>query len=91
MLFFIWRKQGKVRIHFSSTLNQASQAKKVLHQLPTDWLLFEEMTRASQLACLRTCTAVSPITVALFAGPAKLPPDFVREAEGAVHSKSIKP
>lgn len=53
--------------------------------LPSDWMLYEEMTRMGMgAACVRCCTIISPITVALFTGPAKLSSDAVKEnsAEG---------
>ena len=62
-------------IHMSSVLPQ----KQDLVILPTDWIFYEEMTRAGTLACIRCCTAVSAVSVAIFAGPAKLPPNAVKE------------
>ncbi|NXT97530.1 YTDC2 helicase, partial [Buphagus erythrorhynchus] len=41
--------------------------------LPTDWLIYDEMMRAHRIASIRCCSAVTPITVALFCGPARLP------------------
>lgn len=53
--------------------------------LPSDWLFYEEMTRSAQgkhggMACVRCCTVLSPLTVAMFAGPAKLPADALKDA-----------
>ena len=50
-------------------------------QLPTDWLVYDEMTRLHRAAHVKSCTLISPVTVTLFAGPAKLPQDVVKEAE----------
>ncbi len=36
---------------------------------------------------MKTCTLVSPVTVAIFSGPAKLSPEFIKEAESGVHGK----
>ena len=36
---------------------------------------------------MKTCTLVSPVTVAIFAGPAKLSPDYIKEAESGVHGE----
>lgn len=55
--------------------------------LPTEWLLYEEMTRAHRLAQVKGCTAVTPATMAIMAGPAKLSQDVIREAESGGHSK----
>ena len=52
-----------------------------VESLPCDWLIYEEMTRSARIAHVRTVTLVSPITVALFAGPARLPLDAVSEAD----------
>jgi hypothetical protein len=57
--------------------------------LPTDWLFYEEMTRAGKgsyggLACVRCCTVVSPATVAIFAGPSKLPSDALKDTADEV-------
>jgi len=54
-------------------------------RLPTDWVFYEEMTRPAvgstfkALACIRCCTVVSPVTVTLFAGPARLSPDALKD------------
>ncbi|XP_052279613.1 3'-5' RNA helicase YTHDC2-like isoform X2 [Dreissena polymorpha] len=75
----IGQSSGKIGVHKSSVLPTEPRS------LPSDWLLYEEMTQAGQgssytsLACIRCCTLVSPITVALFAGPAKLPADAVKD------------
>ncbi|XP_076020460.1 3'-5' RNA helicase YTHDC2 [Genypterus blacodes] len=41
--------------------------------LPTDWLIYDEMTRGHRFASARCCSLVTPITVALFGGGSKLP------------------
>uniref|UniRef100_UPI00358E29D8 3'-5' RNA helicase YTHDC2-like n=1 Tax=Myxine glutinosa TaxID=7769 RepID=UPI00358E29D8 len=41
--------------------------------LPTDWIVFDEMSHQHCQACVRCCSAISPVTIALFAGPAWLP------------------
>ncbi|XP_052792916.1 3'-5' RNA helicase YTHDC2-like isoform X2 [Mya arenaria] len=69
----------KIGVHKSSVLPDK------VGSLPSDWVFYEEMTRSGvtpafkSLACIRTCTVVSPITVALFSGPAKLPADAIKE------------
>lgn len=48
--------------------------------LPSEWLLYDEMTRLRSVAAVRGCTLLSPICVALFAGPAKLSTDLIQQA-----------
>lgn len=50
-----------------------------VQSLPTDWLIYDEMTRAHRIASVRCCTAVTPITVAVFGGCAKLPSTALQE------------
>lgn len=50
--------------------------------LPTDWIMFEELGRAGRFCHVKTCTLVSPVTVAIFSGPSRLPLESVCEAEG---------
>ncbi|XP_077646398.1 3'-5' RNA helicase YTHDC2-like [Lonchura striata] len=73
-------KEKKVRFHPTSVLGQ-SQYKKIapangqaaaIQALPTDWLIYDEMTRAHKTANIRCCSVVTPVTVALFCGPARL-------------------
>lgn len=44
-----------------------------IQALPTDWLIYDEMTRAHKTANIRCCSVVTPVTVSLFCGPARLP------------------
>ncbi|KAL2293879.1 hypothetical protein Nmel_007577 [Mimus melanotis] len=73
-------KEKKVRFHPTSVLSQP-QYKKIppvngqtaaVQALPTDWLIYDEMMRAHRIANIRCCSVVTPITVALFCGPARL-------------------
>ncbi|XP_053934447.1 3'-5' RNA helicase YTHDC2-like [Cuculus canorus] len=79
--------EKKVRFHPTSVLSQP-QYKKIppangqaaaIQALPTDWLVYDEMTRAHRIANIRCCSVVTPITVALFCGPARLPSDALQE------------
>ena len=65
----------------------SSTHKEAVSKLPTDWMIYEEMTRAHRLAHVHNCTLVSPVTVAIFAGPARLPAEMLKEAESGVHGK----
>ncbi|XP_033952296.1 3'-5' RNA helicase YTHDC2 [Pseudochaenichthys georgianus] len=77
-------REKKVHFHPSSILNQ-SQLKengpsRSPHQaLPTDWLIYDEMSRGHRMASVRCCSMVTPITVAVFGGCAKLPSSALQE------------
>jgi len=90
------RKEFRVMFHPSSTLHECPNSPRTSHSshsavveaLPSDWLVYEEISRSGGFCHARCCTVVSPITVALFAGPARMPPDAVSEAESK--RKSVK-
>ncbi|CAM2114331.1 3'-5' RNA helicase YTHDC2 isoform X1 [Lepidochelys kempii] len=80
-------KEKRVRFHPTSVLSQP-QYKKIppangqaaaIQALPTDWLIYDEMTRAHRIANIRCCSAVTPVTVSLFCGPARLPSNALQE------------
>ncbi|XP_015704895.1 3'-5' RNA helicase YTHDC2 isoform X2 [Coturnix japonica] len=80
-------KEKKVRLHPTSVLSQA-QYKKIppsngqaaaVQALPTDWLIYDEMTRAHRIANIRCCSAVTPVAVVLFSGPTRLPRSALQE------------
>ncbi|XP_009992034.1 PREDICTED: YTH domain-containing protein 2-like, partial [Chaetura pelagica] len=80
-------KEKKVRFHPTSVLSQP-QYKKIppangqaaaIQALLTDWLIYDEMTRAHRIANIRCCTVVTPVTVSLFCGPARLPSNALQE------------
>lgn len=88
MIFF--SKEGKVKFHTSSVLNtlptsaclsKTANYKNVVRNLPSDYLMYDEMSRYERLAFVRCCTLVSSATVALFAGPGRLPPDSIKDAD----------
>ncbi|KAI1301810.1 3'-5' RNA helicase YTHDC2 [Halotydeus destructor] len=74
-------KDSKVRFHPSSVLNPKGVKGTVTASqrvsFPSDWFLYEEMTKIGRFSYGRCCTLVSPVTVALFSGPARLPPDSI--------------
>ncbi|KAK3527693.1 hypothetical protein QTP86_034156 [Hemibagrus guttatus] len=80
-------KEKKVRFHPTSTLSQPQYTKippanaqaAAVQSLPTDWLIYDEMTRAHRIASVRCCTAVTSITIALFGGCSKLPSTALQE------------
>ncbi|PKU47310.1 hypothetical protein llap_2409 [Limosa lapponica baueri] len=80
-------KEKKVRFHPTSVLSQPQYRKippangqaAAVQALPTDWLIYDEMTRAHRIANIRCCSVVTPVTVALFCGPARLPNNVLQE------------
>lgn len=78
-MFHNFRKSSGIKFHTSSVLRNSASPKKVAQAIPTEWILYEEMSRYERSAYIRCCTAISPITVALFTGPIKLPPESVRD------------
>lgn len=50
--------------------------------LPSEWIIFEEMCSFSTKKCIKNCTVVSPMAVALFANAMKIPHDSVKNIEG---------
>ncbi|XP_053330262.1 3'-5' RNA helicase YTHDC2 [Spea bombifrons] len=80
-------KEKRVRFHPTSVLSQP-QYKKIppangqaaaVQALPTDWLIYDEMTRAHRIANIRCCSVVSSVTAVIFAGPARLPSSALHE------------
>ncbi|KFO90874.1 putative ATP-dependent RNA helicase YTHDC2, partial [Buceros rhinoceros silvestris] len=80
-------KEKKVRFHPTSVLSQP-QYKKIppangqaaaVQALPTDWLIYDEMTRAHRIANIRCCSVVTPVTLSLFCGPARLASNALQE------------
>ncbi|KAG8456301.1 hypothetical protein GDO86_002185 [Hymenochirus boettgeri] len=80
-------KEKRVRFHPTSVLSQPQYKKipsanghaEAVQALPTDWIIYDEMTRAHRIANIRCCTVVTPVTVLLFAGPARLPSNALQE------------
>ncbi|ROL53875.1 putative ATP-dependent RNA helicase YTHDC2 [Anabarilius grahami] len=80
-------KEKKVRLHPTSVLSQPPYKKippangqtAAVESLPTDWLIYDEMTRAHRIASIRCCSAVTPLSVAIFGGCAKLPSSALQE------------
>uniref|UniRef100_A0AAY4BH52 RNA helicase n=1 Tax=Denticeps clupeoides TaxID=299321 RepID=A0AAY4BH52_9TELE len=80
-------KEKRVRLHPTSVISQM-QLKKIppadgqvsaVQSLPTDWLIYDEMTRAHRIASIRCCSVVTPLTVGVFGGCARLPVSAVQE------------
>ncbi|CAH2296197.1 probable ATP-dependent RNA helicase YTHDC2 isoform X1 [Pelobates cultripes] len=80
-------KEKRVRFHPTSVVSQP-QFKKIppancqaaaVQALPTDWLIYDEMTRNHRIANIRCCSVVTPVTAAIFSGPARLPSNAMEE------------
>ncbi|XP_053557527.1 3'-5' RNA helicase YTHDC2 [Bombina bombina] len=80
-------KEKRVRFHPTSVLSQ-SQYKKIppangqvaaIQSLPTDWMIYDEMTRAHRIANIRCCTVVTSVATVIFSGPARLPSSALQE------------
>ncbi|XP_076615090.1 3'-5' RNA helicase YTHDC2 isoform X1 [Chaetodon auriga] len=71
-------KERKIHFHPTSVLSQ-SQLKGNNPAYPTDWLVYDEMSRGHRMASVRCCTMVTPITVAIFGGCSKLPRSALQE------------
>ncbi|XP_059486786.1 3'-5' RNA helicase YTHDC2-like [Neocloeon triangulifer] len=79
------RTESRVRFHPSSVLRDGNDHNTTLAELPSDWVLYEEMGRVGRMCHARTCTVVSPVTVFLMAGPSRMAydPQFDGEADEA--------
>ncbi|XP_050044993.2 3'-5' RNA helicase YTHDC2-like [Dermacentor andersoni] len=88
------QRASRVRFSSRSVLSQpepfslgapaaANTRDGVVASLPTDWLIYGELARAGPTAFANMCTLVSPVTVALFAGPQRLPLDALYEPQNA--------
>ncbi|XP_078688329.1 3'-5' RNA helicase YTHDC2-like isoform X2 [Branchiostoma floridae x Branchiostoma belcheri] len=86
-LWLTTQMEKSVRFHNTSVLGQAANPKvtvalshaQSVTKLPTDWLVYEEISRAHRYAYVRCCTLMSPVTVAIFAGPSRLPLDALTD------------
>lgn len=91
------QKEVKVFFHPSSTLKDIPKSPRTtsaqshsanVDSLSCDWLIYEEMSRSGRFCHVKTVTLVSPITVAIFSGPSRLPMDVIYEAESMPESES---
>ncbi|KAM7393407.1 hypothetical protein PAMA_008186 [Pampus argenteus] len=65
--------EKKIHFHPASILNQFKENKpaRSAQALPTDWLVYDEMSRSHRIASVRCCSLVTPVTVAIFGGCSK--------------------
>ncbi|XP_013858223.1 probable ATP-dependent RNA helicase YTHDC2 [Austrofundulus limnaeus] len=65
-------REKKVLFHPTCVLSQLQNGSaKSAPALPTEWLIYDEMSRGHRMASVRCCTLVTSITVAIFAGSTK--------------------
>lgn len=85
-----YRKEHKVVFHPSSTLRDLPKSARVsvsgghtevVRSLPTDWVIYEELSKVNRLSHVRTCTVVSAVTVGIFTGPTRLPLDALENSD----------
>ncbi|XP_075935608.1 3'-5' RNA helicase YTHDC2 isoform X1 [Anarhichas minor] len=76
-------REKKVHFHPTSILSQSqfkeNSPAKLAQALPTDWLIYDEMSRGHRMASVRCCSIMTAITVAIFGGCAKLPNSALQE------------
>lgn len=80
------RIDKKISPHPSSVIRDKSlkKNKESILSLPSEWIVFEEKTRAG-IHCLIKCnTVVAPVTIALFCGPL-----FLNEEESLISWKDL--
>ncbi|XP_074107182.1 3'-5' RNA helicase YTHDC2 isoform X1 [Cotesia typhae] len=91
------QKESRVFLHPSSTLRDFSKSARTTSAqshaagvtgLPSDWLVYEEMSRSGRFCHVKTVTLVNPVTIALFSGPARLPMDLIYDTETVPESES---
>ncbi|XP_038148771.1 3'-5' RNA helicase YTHDC2 isoform X1 [Cyprinodon tularosa] len=64
-------REKKVLCHPTSVLSKLQlkeNSSRLTQSLPTDWLIYDEMSRGHRVASVRCCSVVTAITVAVFAG-----------------------
>ncbi|XP_061379470.1 3'-5' RNA helicase YTHDC2-like [Danaus plexippus] len=97
-------KEVKVAFHPSSTLHRGggvSGSQKSVQSLPTDWVVFEEISRVGRFCFIRCNTLVTPLTVALFGGPLRVstaalsqranPPGLSSDSDSEVEESNSSP
>ncbi|KAM3842980.1 3'-5' RNA helicase YTHDC2-like [Diretmus argenteus] len=73
-------KETKLLFHLTSLLSQFQLKKASVEAPPTDWFIYDGKTQGNRMSTVRCCSMVTPITVALFGGGAKLPSSPLQEA-----------
>uniref|UniRef100_A0A3B5MLE6 RNA helicase n=1 Tax=Xiphophorus couchianus TaxID=32473 RepID=A0A3B5MLE6_9TELE len=83
-------REKKVNFHPTSVLSQLQNfppaSSKSGQTLPTDWLIYDEMSRGHRMASVRCCSVVTSITVAMFGGGTKLLSSTLHESVSVFYS-----
>ena len=67
-------RKEKIRFHNTSQLAEQTHPRRngrQMQEMPTHWSIYEEILQMGRHSYAKTCTAVSPITIALFCGPSE--------------------
>ncbi|XP_058459570.1 3'-5' RNA helicase YTHDC2-like isoform X2 [Malaya genurostris] len=80
------RIEKKISPHPSSVIRDKSlkKNKESILSLPSEWIVFEEKTRAGTHCLIKCNTVVAPVTIALFCGPM-----FLAEEESLIPWKEL--
>lgn len=79
MSFFLFRNEKKIILHYSSSLRDQNSKdhSSSVKKLPSNWLIFEELSKMGIHYTIKSCTNISPITVALFTDMNNLNSKFI--------------
>jgi len=83
-------QETKVKIHHSSICKHFTKKTVKKGDLPSEWLVYTEVTRMGRNAYLKGVTFVSPAVVALLAGPAKLPATVWESGEKTSQNNALE-
>lgn len=78
------RNEQRIIIHNSSVIyltNYQKQQNVKIENLASEWLLYNEMSQHGNLKCLKCCTLVSPLCIAIFSGNLKLNEKYLNELD----------
>jgi HrpA-like RNA helicase len=88
------RNSSRISFHPSSVLGAfTGRGKKKMPEFPSEWFIYDELCRSGARSLARCCTIISPVTMALLAGPMRLPTDAWQSAsnEGAQSASEDEP
>ncbi|XP_030220358.1 3'-5' RNA helicase YTHDC2 isoform X2 [Gadus morhua] len=90
--------QAQISFHWTSVLSQPHCKKdptahgeaQSVQTLPTDWVIYDERFQMDRRPAIRCCSLVTPVTVAVFGGGAKLPSSALQTTRtaGGLHDSS---
>ncbi|XP_005089719.1 3'-5' RNA helicase YTHDC2 [Aplysia californica] len=82
------RKDSHVRFQNTSVIGPVLRANhgsykrlllKTIKDMPSRWVIYDEMSRAGRFSQARGCTLVSALSVFLFGGPSKVPKNAMKD------------